>query len=142
MFQVFRQHANARVPAKADDGSAGYDLCSVQDYVIAGKSQAMIDTGLCFAMPADCYGRIAPRSGLAAKYGIDVMAGVVDSSYRGVVKVILYNHGDDVFFVKTGDRVAQLIFERIYTPELEVVEDFDALGITKRGKGGFGSSGR
>ena len=83
-------------------------------------------------------GRIAPRSGLAAKHMIDTGAGVIDADYRGQVKVLLFNHGDADFAVKPGDRVAQLILERIYTPEIEVVDELEE---SVRGAGGFGSTG-
>lgn len=140
-FQVFLNHPLARVPARAEEGAAGYDLSSVEDVVIEGNSQAIINTGLIVQFPSDCYARIAPRSGLAAKHSIDVLAGVVDSSYRGEIKVILVNHSPKSFHVHAGDRVAQLIYERIYTPVLEVVSSKDDLDVTTRGAGGFGSSG-
>ena len=99
----------------------------------------MVETGISVQFPNDCYGRIAPRSGLAAKNGIDVFAGVVDSSFRGTLKVILMNNGTNDLIVKTGDRIAQLIFEKIYTPcELQVVTSLDD---SSRGEKGFGSSG-
>lgn len=141
MFRVFRNHHNAIVPKRAKEGDAGYDLSSVEDVVIAPHSQAMVDTGLIFDIPSDCYARVAPRSGLAAKNSIDVLAGVVDSGYRSVVKVILYNHSEKEFVVKVGDRIAQVIFERIYTPSLVEVPHVSHLSNSERGEGGFGSSG-
>ena len=83
-------------------------------------------------------GRIAPRSGLASKNFIDTGAGVIDADYRGQVKVLLFNHAETDFEVKEGDRVAQLIIERIYTPEIQVVEELEE---SVRGAGGFGSTG-
>jgi len=83
-------------------------------------------------------GRIAPRSGLASKHGLQTGAGVIDSDYRGEVKVLLFNHSDVEFRVDEGDRVAQLILQRIATPEVVCVEE---LGGTVRGGGGFGSTG-
>ena len=83
-------------------------------------------------------GRIAPRSGLAVKHSIDTGAGVIDSDYRGQVKVLLFNHSEVDFEIKEGDRVAQLVLERIYTPEVLVVEE---LKESIRGAGGFGSTG-
>lgn len=90
------------------------------------------------SLPFGQYGRIAPRSGLAYKNGIDVLAGVIDADYRGDVGVILLNTGDSDFIIKDGDRIAQIIIEKIDMCELIVVED---LGITDRGEGGFGSTG-
>ena len=95
-------------------------------------------TGMSISFPAGLYARIAPRSGLALKKSIDVGAGVVDSDYRGEVGVILFNHGDQDFEVKMGDRIAQLILEKIDTP---VVEEVQGLEETVRGSGGFGSTG-
>lgn len=83
-------------------------------------------------------GRIAPRSGLASKNFIDTGAGVIDADYRGQVKVLLFNHAETDFEVNEGDRVAQLIIERIYTPEIQVVEELEE---SVRGEGGFGSTG-
>ena len=84
------------------------------------------------------YGRIAPRSGLAYKYGVDILAGVCDSDYRGEIKVIMVNHGRECFRYSKGDRIAQLIIEKITTPPVEVVEELDS---TERGEGGLGSTG-
>ena len=83
-------------------------------------------------------GRIAPRSGLASKHMIDTGAGVIDADYRGQVKVLLFNHGEADFEVKEGDRVAQLVLERIYTPEVLEVKELEE---SVRGAGGFGSTG-
>ena len=95
-------------------------------------------TGLSISFPAGLYARIAPRSGLALKKFIAVGVGVVDSDYRGEVGVVLFNHGDQDFQVKMGDRIAQLILERIDTPPVQEVQD---LAGTERGIGGFGSTG-
>ena len=95
-------------------------------------------TGLSISFPAGLYARIAPRSGLALKKFIDVGVGVVDADYRGEVGVVLFNHGDQDFEVKMGDRIAQLILEKISTPEVEEVSRLDS---TVRGSGGFGSTG-
>ena len=141
-FKVFKNHPNAVVPARADPGAAGYDLTSVEDVMLPPGTFKIIDTGLVFEFPNDCYGRVAPRSGLAAKNGIDVLAGVVDSTYRGNVKVILVNHSNFTFNINSGDRIAQLIFERIYTPQLVEVEKIEELLNTERGTGGFGSTGK
>lgn len=133
---------DAFMPERADDGAAGYDLksSSKESLIIRSKQRLLAPTGLKMAIPKGHYGRIAPRSGLALKNGIDVGAGVVDSSYRGKVGVVLFNHSDHDFVIKHGDRIAQLILERISTPVLQQVED-DQLDETARGEGGFGSTG-
>ncbi|KAI1904068.1 hypothetical protein AGOR_G00001870 [Albula goreensis] len=130
---------NATVPTKGSVRAAGYDLYSAYDYSIAPLDKVIVKTDIQIAVPAGCYGRVAPRSGLAAKHFIDVGAGVVDEDYRGNVGVVLFNFSKDTFEVKKGDRVAQLICEKICYPELE---QLDTLDETVRGDGGFGSTGR
>jgi len=100
----------------------------------------MVNTGIAIQIPTDCYARVAPRSGLTLKKGVDVGAGVVDSDYRDMIRVILFNHSDTEFSIQTGDRIAQLVFERIYTPEVQEVS-YEVLTNTERGLGGFGSTG-
>lgn len=97
-----------------------------------------ISSDLAIAIPEGTYARIAPRSGLAVKNFIDVGAGVVDYDYRGNVGVVLFNHGDEDFSIRRGDRVAQLILEKISMAEIIEVEE---LADTERGTGGFGSTG-
>ena len=118
--------------------AAGYDLYASKPSTIPARGKALVSTDLSIATPEGTYGRVAPRSGLASKNFIDTGAGVIDADYRGPVKVLLFNHADVDFAVQEGDRVAQLVLERIYTPEvLEVAE----LEESVRGAGGFGSTG-
>lgn len=98
----------------------------------------MVPTDISVAVPPGTYGRVAPRSGLAAKHGINTGAGVIDQDYRGPVFVLLFNHEDKDFEVAQGDRCAQLVLERIVNPDVVVVEE---LSSTERGSGGFGSTG-
>jgi dUTP pyrophosphatase len=126
-------------PTKGSVKAAGYDLKSAYDCTVPARGKALVDTGIKVQLPEGCYGRIAPRSGLAVKNFIDVGAGVVDEDYRGVIKVVLFNHSDSAFEVKSGDRIAQFICERIYYPDLEEVKE---LTETERGEGGFGSTGK
>lgn len=128
----------ARLPTRGSAFAAGYDIYASKAIVIPARGKALVDTDISMAVPAGTYGRIAPRSGLASKNFIDTGAGVIDADYRGQVKVLLFNHSDADFAVSEGDRVAQLVLERIYTPEvLEVAE----LEESVRGAGGFGSTG-
>ena len=122
-------------------GSAGYDLFATQDFVIPSRGRGAVPTGISVEFPADYYLRIAPRSGLAYKSGIDVGAGVIDSDYKGEIKVILFNHTDVDFIIKVGDRIAQMIYVKINKPELKVVA-FEELSKSERGDGGFGSTGK
>ena len=130
--------SQARAPVKGSEYAAGFDLFSAEAVVIQPGGRACIRTDLQLAIPPGCYGRVAPRSGLALKHGIDVGAGVVDADYRGNVAVLLFNFGSAEFSVALGDRVAQLILERICYAELVEVS---ALDQTPRGSSGFGSSG-
>lgn len=135
-----RLSENAILPTRANPSDAGLDLHSGESVlVLSTGSRVAITTGLAVAIPEGHYGRIAPRSGVAVKYGIDVLAGVVDSSYRGPLKVVLINHGAEEVLIHRGDRIAQLIIEKIITPEAEWADELDE---TERGAGGFGSSGK
>lgn len=136
-FSRLSEHATA--PTRGSARAAGYDLYSAYDYTVPPMEKAIVKTDIQIALPSGCYGRIAPRSGLAAKYFIDVGAGVIDEDYRGNVGVVLFNFGKEKFEVKKGDRIAQLICERIFYPEIEEVQVLDD---TERGSGGFGSTGK
>ncbi|KAF4170949.1 hypothetical protein CNMCM8927_006629 [Aspergillus lentulus] len=129
---------SAQAPTRGSAFAAGYDLYSAKETVIPAKGKALVDTGLAIAVPEGTYGRVAPRSGLASKHFIDTGAGVIDADYRGEVKVLLFNFSDVDFTVKVGDRIAQLVLERIYTPDVMVVEELEE---SVRGAGGFGSTG-
>ena len=137
MLKIKLNHPNAQIPKQCSVKSAGYDLCSVDTTTIEPHKWKLIDTGISFTVPDKTYGRIAPRSGLAVKNGIDVHGGVIDADYTGPVKVILMNHSDVAFNVNIGDRIAQLIIEKIEMPQIEVV---GSLNQTERGDNGFGST--
>lgn len=129
----------AKAPTRGSALAAGYDIYSSASSIVPAYGQAMVETGIAIAVPEGTYGRVAPRSGLAAKHGIDTGAGVIDADYRGEVKVILFNHSSKDYQIQAGDRIAQLILEQIVTPEVQVVEQ---LADTVRGAGGFGSTGK
>ncbi|KAH6785585.1 hypothetical protein C2S51_038040 [Perilla frutescens var. frutescens] len=137
-MRVKRLSEKAVLPSRASPLSAGYDLSSAAETKVPARGKALVPTDLAIAVPQGTYARIAPRSGLAWKHSIDVGAGVVDADYRGPVGVILFNHSDVDFQVKAGDRIAQLIIEKIVTPEVTEADDLDS---TARGCGGFGSTG-
>ncbi len=129
----------AKVPVRSNSTDAGADVFSSEDLIIGPLERKPVSTGISIEIPNGFYGRIAPRSGLAYKNGIDVLAGVVDSSYRGEIKVILFNSDkENDFEIKKGDRIAQLIIEDHFNFEFEVAEE---LSYTQRGSGGFGSTG-
>ncbi|XP_046378254.2 deoxyuridine 5'-triphosphate nucleotidohydrolase-like [Haliotis rufescens] len=138
-LQFAKLTENGRAPTRGSKYAAGYDLYSAYDYVIPAGDKIIAKTDIQIAVPDGSYGRVAPRSGLAAKHFIDVGAGVIDQDYRGNVGVVMFNFSKEDFKVNSGDRIAQLICERIYIPELKELEE---LGNTERGSGGFGSTGK
>lgn len=129
--------SRAVLPTRGSALAAGLDLCAIEDVEIQPKQRALARTGLAVAIPPGFYGRVAPRSGLAVKQGLDVLAGVIDSDYRGEICCVLYNTGDELITLPAGSRICQLILEQIITPEAEWVNDLD---LTARGAGGFGST--
>lgn len=135
--------SNARLPTRGSADAVGLDLYAcvegrVNGIPIYAGCRKTIPIGISVAVPHGYYGRIAPRSGLAFKHGLDVLAGVIDPDYRGELFVILQNHGEDIYWVQDGERVAQLILERcdLYAPV-----QVDDLPPTARGDGRFGSTG-
>lgn len=138
-LQVIRTTETACLPTRGTPESAGLDLRADEAALIEPGHRRMISTGLVIALPERHAGLIKPRSGLAVKHGIDVLAGIIDPDYRGVVKVVLINHGDTFFAVQPGDAIAQLLIEPVaFSPAIEV----DALDETERAAGGFGHTGR
>lgn len=134
-FKTLNNYATA--PTRATDGSAGFDLYSTDNYTIWPGAHVKIATGVAMSIPKDCAGFIWPRSGLATKHGFDLLAGLVDSDYRGELHVCGINHGDRAIEVKRGDRIAQIVVSPIVT----LARMVDELDDTDRGSGGFGSTG-
>lgn len=136
---LFVRMCDSAVPPKrASAGAAGYDLCASHYVEIPAGSRALVPTGLKLRIPDGHYGRIAPRSGLSVTQGLDVGAGVLDCDYRGEVFILLFNHGNQHVLISPGQRVAQLILQKISLPE---VQEVSALDSTERGEGRFGSTG-
>ena len=138
ILQVKKHDSSAQLPTKGFKQAAGYDLYSIEDKVIPAQGKTFINTQLSMVIPQGTYGHIAPRSGLAAKHHIDVGAGVIDADYCGIVHVLLFNLGKEDFQVKKGNRITQLILEKISNAKIEEKETLDD---TQRGQQGFGSSG-
>ncbi|KAH8556987.1 dUTPase-like protein [Umbelopsis sp. PMI_123] len=136
---VKRLSDRARIPTRGSSHAAGYDLFCSADTVIPAQGKAIVPTDISIAVPSGCYGRVAPRSGLAVKHHLDTGAGVIDEDYRGPVGVVMFNFAKTDYEVKEGDRIAQLILEQIFTPPVVEVESLEE---TDRGAGGFGSTGK
>lgn len=128
----------AVLPTRGSLYSAGLDLFSLEDLAIAPKQRILARTGLAVAIPEGHYGRIAPRSGLALRTGLDVLSGVIDADYRGEIGCLLYNTGDETITLPAQSKICQLIIEKIITPEAVWAAEIDE---TDRGSGGFGSTG-
>jgi dUTP pyrophosphatase len=128
----------AKIPSRETEGSIGFDLYSAENHLIRPKCRARVSTGIRMAIPNGYYGRIASRSGLAINRGIAVGGGVIDSDYRGIIFVILFNHSNrDDYRLFVGERIAQIIFERADPLSLEIV---NILPDTARNENGFGST--
>lgn len=139
-IKVIITDINGLRPTRGSADAAGFDLYASSKASIAPQSRAIVKTGIVLEIPSEYYGRIAPRSGLALKHGIDVMAGVIDADYRGEIGVILYNTDKEkTFHVDIGDRIAQIIIEKYYNFDMVLASE---ISYTKRNDGGFGSSGK
>ena len=121
-------------------GDAGYDLYSVEQYCIAPFQRAVVDTGLHLEIPRGFVGLVKDRSSVAT-LGLHTLAGVIDSSYRGELKILLANLGDTEFEVRKGQKIAQLIVVPVFVEPVEYVDSLDELSSSQRGQGGFGSTG-
>jgi dUTP pyrophosphatase len=141
-LEFTRLSESARPPARAHDGDAGYDLHAAEALTLPAGARGSVSTGVAVAIPAGHAGLVLPRSGLALRHGIALVnaPGLIDSGYRGELRVLLLNTDQDqAFEIGVGDRIAQLLIVRHESPELVEVHE---LGESARGGGGFGSSGR
>ena len=143
---VVRLDRDLPMPSRAHDGDAGVDLFSALDVELAPGQRALVPTGIAVAIPHGMVGLVHPRSGLAARVGLSIVnsPGTIDSGYRGEIKVALINLDlETPIVVHRGDRIAQLLVQRVELPELVEVTSFDEAGLadTSRGDGGHGSSG-
>lgn len=139
MLRVKLSHMLANLPSRNHPTDAGLDIYAVEHATLKPGVHAVLPTGVHVEIPAGCVGLIWPRSGLAAKYGIDTLAGVVDSGFTGEIKVSLINHGHEDFEIKPGDRIAQMIIQKC---ELMDCVESERLSDSDRGDKGLGSSGR
>lgn len=137
-LQIVKLSEKAFVPIKGSAISAGFDLFSAYDYIVPTHEKCLVSTDIQINVPKGTYGRIAPRSGLAWKNNIHVGAGVIDPDFRGNVKVLILNLGNEMFKIKAGDRIAQLICEKIENPNIILKKN---LNKTIRNNDGFGSTG-
>tara|TARA_Y100000310_G_C20411593_1_gene682267 strand:+ start:385 stop:810 length:426 start_codon:yes stop_codon:yes gene_type:complete len=139
LIKVKRLSDNATLPTKSNDDDAGWDLYASENVSIIPNSRALVGTSVSMAISSGSVGLIWPRSGLAIKQGIDVFAGVIDAGYRGEIKVCLFNSSNETVEIMKGDRIAQLIIQKINNVTFK---ESETLSNTPRGRGGFGSSGK
>ncbi len=137
-IKIKKLNSEAIVPKYAHEGDAGMDLFSVENLILKSKHRVAVKTGISIGLPKGYVGLVWDKSGVALKSGIKTMAGVMDSGYRGEYKIVLINLSSKNFEIKKGQKIAQLLIQKIEGPKIEIVEE---LSETKRGEGGFGSSG-
>ncbi len=141
-LRVKRLRSDAKVPAYATERAAGLDLSAALDdeLVIGAGRHAAVPTGVAIELPADTEGQVRPRSGIAFRHGVTVLnaPGTIDEDYRGEIRVLLVNHGEEDFVIRPGDRIAQLVIAPITRVACDEVS---TLGGSERGTGGFGSTG-
>ncbi|MBD0020885.1 MULTISPECIES: dUTP diphosphatase [Gordonia] len=141
VIAIRRLDPDLPLPTRAHPGDAGVDLCSVADLELPPGHRRLVGTGVAVAIPVGMVGLIHPRSGLAARTGLSIVntPGTIDAGYRGEIKVCLINHDPDTpIAIARGDRIAQLVVQRVELPEFVEVDELDD---TSRGSGGYGSSG-
>ena len=138
-IKVQRLNSEAIIPTKANLSDAGWDLYAAEDAIIDPSARELRSTGVAIAVPEGFVGLIWDRSSMAAKRGVHRFAGVIDSGYRGEIKVCLWNASDRYCVVNRGERIAQILFQQV--PPFTLIEVF-SLDDTDRGRGGFGSSGK
>ena len=140
IVRFFQESEFAKEPTQATQGSAGYDLFAAEAMAILPRNCETVSIDFRWSIPKGFYGKIYPRSSLV-KNMITVDAGLIDSDYRGIVHMLIVNHSNKAFTIRTGDRVAQVVFVEHYNVLFKKVDKKEFLGITKRGEDGFGSSG-
>ncbi|MBI4919937.1 dUTP diphosphatase [Candidatus Azambacteria bacterium] len=138
ILKIQKIDSNASAPNYATKGDAGLDFYSAEDIVLKPGQRQAVNTGIKMEIPAGYVGLVWDKSGLALKNGIKTMAGVVDAGYRGEIKIVLINFGNEDFIVKKGFKIAQMLIQKIEEPTIEIVEE---LSDSERSENGFGSTG-
>ena len=142
LVKRFPHHADFELPSYSSEGASGMDLAAAidRDIELRPGERALIPTGISISLPAGFEAQIRPRSGLALKYGIGLLnsPGTIDSDYRGEIQVIMINLGQELFVIKRGMRIAQMVIAQYVTARFKIVEELD---VTLRNVGGFGHTG-
>lgn len=138
-LKIKKLNSEAKVPQYSHPTDAGFDLFAVEDVLVSAGNRVKISTGLAMEIEEGYVGLVWDKSGLSTNYGLKTIAGVVDAGYRGEVMVAIWNTTEKDYEFKKGDKVAQMLIQSVFTPE---VEEVDSLSETPRGDGGFGSTGK
>ena len=138
-IKILKINSEAIIPNYANKNDAGLDLYSAEDFVLKPGERRAFKTGVKMEIPEGYVGLVWDKSGLAVNDGIKTMAGVIDSGYRGEIKIVLINLGEKNFEIKKGQKIAQMLIQKIEHPEIEIVEFLSESG---RGESGFGSTGK
>ena len=138
-LKILKIDSEAIIPTYANHDDAGLDLYSAENFVLKPGERRAIETGVKMEIPEGYVGLVWDKSGLAVNDGIKTMAGVIDSGYRGEIKIVLINLGEKNFEIKKGQKIAQMLIQKIEHPEIEIVEFLSESG---RGESGFGSTGK
>jgi dUTP pyrophosphatase len=138
-LKIKKLHIDAVIPKYANPNDAGMDLFAIENIEIMPMERKQVGTGIAVEIPADCVGLVWDKSGLSHKFGLKVLGGVIDSGYRGEIKVGIINLGTEKYTFEKGHKVAQMIIQKKETPEIEEVSE---LSDSERGEGGFGSTGK
>jgi len=137
-IKIKKINPEAIIPHYSHEGDAGMDIYSCEDVVIKANQRALVSTGLAIELPEGYVSLIWDKSGIASKFGITKMAGVIEHTYRGEYKILLFNTSNQDYIIKKGQKIAQLLVQPIITAEVEEAQE---LSETSRGEGGFGSTG-
>jgi len=140
IVKVKRIVPQAKLPKQEHEGDAGFDLCSIEDATLKPMERKLVRTGLSIALEGGYEAQVRPKSGLAIEHGITMLnsPGTIDAGYRGEIKVIVVNLGGSAYKIESGKKICQLVFNKIEQPQIQEVEELDD---SKRGHGGFGSTG-
>lgn len=138
ILKIKKLNESAVLPEYKTSGAVGMDLCSLEEKFLSPGCRRAFGTGLAFEVPEGYEGTVRGRSGLAFNKGVFAIKGTIDPDFRGEVRILLYNSSSELFHVKVGDRIAQIVFSPVAKASLEVVEELET---TDRGEGGLGSTG-
>jgi len=140
-LKVYRINKELDLPAYAHEGDAALDLRAAESLSLKPLEKRTVQTGIKLAIPKDCVGLIWDKSGIAARNGVHVLAGVIDSGYRGEIGIVLANFGKEEFKIEKNQKIAQMLIQPIHTAKIREVREEKELEETKRGEKGFGSTG-